>query len=175
MEVSASSQFTSDYQALTTALLLLNNSRFATFFFLLLIAPLGIWIDCWSWNPCLPMQFPTSTSQSGALSLSPPLINDFAISFCELRFLAAAASSSSLSMWKFRPPKKNPQLVLLPSSKRRRKQLLIAKFPRKSVRRKWGFSSCAVSPDAPGSSMNIELTNSARRGAKKLGDKAFLQ
>ncbi|KAM1085020.1 hypothetical protein ACFX13_011011 [Malus domestica] len=58
--------------------------------------------------------------------------------------------------------------VSLPWSKRRRKQLLIANFPRKSVRRKWGFSCCAVSPDAPGSSMNIELTNSARRGAKNL-------
>ncbi|XP_068332863.1 synaptotagmin-3-like [Pyrus communis] len=61
----------------------------------------------------------------------------------------------------------------LPWSKRRRKQLLIANFPRKSVRRKWGFSCCAVSPDAPGSSMNIELTNSARRGAKNLVIKRF--
>ncbi|KAM1214170.1 hypothetical protein ACFX2J_010762 [Malus domestica] len=63
--------------------------------------------------------------------------------------------------------------VSLPWSKRRRKQLLIANFPRKSVRKKWGFSCCAVSPDAPGSSMSIELTNSARRGAKNLVIKRF--
>ncbi|KAM1064776.1 hypothetical protein ACFX15_019855 [Malus domestica] len=69
----------------------------------------------------------------------------------------------------FARPTKTHNFLSLPSSKRRRKQLLIANFPRKSVRRKWGCNSCAISPpDAPGSSMNIELTNSARRGAKNL-------
>ncbi|KAM1805232.1 hypothetical protein ACFX12_031008 [Malus domestica] len=74
----------------------------------------------------------------------------------------------------FAHPRKTHNLFSLPSSKRRRKQLLIAKFPRKSVRRKWGFSSCAVSPDAPGSSEHRAYEFS-ETGCKKLGDKALLQ
>ncbi|XP_068326385.1 synaptotagmin-3-like [Pyrus communis] len=67
----------------------------------------------------------------------------------------------------FARPIKTHNFLSLPSSKRRRKQLLIVNFPRKSVRRKWGCNSFAISPpDAPGSSMNI--TNSARQGAKNL-------
>lgn len=74
----------------------------------------------------------------------------------------------------FANPNKPTNTISLPSSsRRRRKQLLIPNFRRKNVRRKLGFSACAISPDGPGPGINIELANSTRRAAKNLVLKRF--
>ncbi|XP_061990416.1 tricalbin-3 [Rosa rugosa] len=68
----------------------------------------------------------------------------------------------------------NTSWVRSSAAGRRRKQVLIAGFRRKGVRRKLGFTACAISPDGSGTNnMNIEIANSSRRAAKNLVLKRF--